>query len=186
LIPVFIRKIACYHLKEASIISGTIKKMHRKKPALKSGNISSERGESDDSRAMTQANASLENLATLLEQLVAQAEVYERALPAENAAARLAVRVLAELAQQALNESRDLVEVSQLSALADQPFSPREHQVLELAALGLTNKEIAYRLGISERTVQFHINSIFNKTGTQSRTEAVVQAIHQGWITRKE
>ena len=62
------------------------------------------------------------------------------------------------------------------------PFSPREQQVLELAATGLTNKEIAFRLGISDRTVQFHINSIFNKTATNSRTEAVAVALQRGWI----
>jgi DNA-binding NarL/FixJ family response regulator len=51
-----------------------------------------------------------------------------------------------------------------------------------MVVCGLTNKEIAYRLAISERTVQFHMNSIFNKTATQSRTEAGVQALQRGWI----
>ena len=46
----------------------------------------------------------------------------------------------------------------------------------------MTNKEIAYRLGISDRTVQFHMNSIFNKTTTESRTEAVALALRSGWI----
>ena len=63
------------------------------------------------------------------------------------------------------------------------PFSPREAEVLELAASGLTNKEIAYRLGVSDRTVQFHMNSVFNKTGTSSRTEAAMVAMQNGWIT---
>jgi NarL family two-component system response regulator YdfI len=54
--------------------------------------------------------------------------------------------------------------------------------VLKLAARGLTNKEIAYRLGISDRTVQFHLNSVFNKTGASSRTAAAVHAVQQGWI----
>jgi DNA-binding NarL/FixJ family response regulator len=54
--------------------------------------------------------------------------------------------------------------------------------VLSLAAQGLTNKEIAYRLGISERTIQFHMNSVFNKSGTSSRTEAVALALRNGWI----
>ena len=61
-------------------------------------------------------------------------------------------------------------------------LTEREYQVLALLARGLTNKEIAYRLGISERTIQFHINSIFNKTGAQSRTEAVGLALKHGWI----
>ncbi|MBE0698041.1 MAG: response regulator transcription factor [Anaerolineaceae bacterium] len=55
-------------------------------------------------------------------------------------------------------------------------------QVLKLAAHGLTNKEIAYRLVISERTVQFHMNSIFNKSGTSTRTEAVALALRSGWL----
>lgn len=41
--------------------------------------------------------------------------------------------------------------------------------MLRWVARGLTNKEIAYRLGLSERTVQFHLNSVFNKTTTNSR-----------------
>jgi DNA-binding CsgD family transcriptional regulator len=55
--------------------------------------------------------------------------------------------------------------------------------VLTLASRGLTNKEIAYRLGISERTAQFHINSIFHKTGTNSRTEAVALALKNHWLS---
>ena len=62
------------------------------------------------------------------------------------------------------------------------PFSPRELEVLTLAANGLTNKEIAYRLGLSERTIQFHMNSVFNKSATNSRTEAVALAIRSGWL----
>ena len=62
------------------------------------------------------------------------------------------------------------------------PFSPRELEVLQLAAAGLTNKEIAYRLGLSERTVQFHLNTVFQKTGTSSRTEASSLALRRGWL----
>jgi len=114
--------------------------------------------------------------------LVAQARAYERALPPDNYPARAAVAALGELARQALNEARDLAGSLEPAAAAAHPFSPRELQVLSLAAEGLTNKEIAYRLGLSERTVQFHMNSIFNKTGTGSRTEAVALALRSGWI----
>jgi DNA-binding NarL/FixJ family response regulator len=103
------------------------------------------------------------------------------------------VAALGELAKQAFAEARDLA-ASIAPPLADprsaakgtpaaHPFSPRELQVLTLAAEGLTNKEIAYRLGLSERTIQFHMNSVFNKTGTSSRTEAATYAIRQGWLT---
>ena len=124
----------------------------------------------------------LEGLLETLELLVAQARAYERALPPDNYPARAAVATLGELARQALNEARDLAGSLEPAPAAPHPFSPRELQVLGLAAEGLTNKEIAYRLGVSERTVQFHMNSIFNKTGTGSRTEAVALALRSGWI----
>jgi len=114
--------------------------------------------------------------------LVEQAQAYERALPANNYAARAAVAALTRLARQAQSEALSLAETFQPQETSKHPFSPREHQVLTLAAQGLTNKEIAYRLGISERTVQFHMNSIFNKTTTNSRTEAVALAMRNGWI----
>jgi DNA-binding NarL/FixJ family response regulator len=55
--------------------------------------------------------------------------------------------------------------------------SAREKQVLQLIALGHPNKEIAYQLSISPKTVQFHIKSIFTKLKVGSRTEAVTKAI---------
>jgi len=124
----------------------------------------------------------LEGLLETLGLLVAQARAYERALPPDNYPARAAVATLGELARQALNEARDLAGSLEPASAAPHPFSPRELQVLSLAAEGLTNKEIAYRLGVSERTVQFHMNSVFNKTGTGSRTEAVALALRSGWI----
>jgi len=58
----------------------------------------------------------------------------------------------------------------------------RELEVLKLAAEGLTNKEIAKRLFVSERTVQSHFSAIFGKLRARSRTEAVVFALRNGWI----
>jgi DNA-binding NarL/FixJ family response regulator len=55
-------------------------------------------------------------------------------------------------------------------------------EVLQLLAEGLPNKTIAYRLGISEHTVKFHVNAILGKLGAQSRTEAVVRATRLGLI----
>ena len=52
-------------------------------------------------------------------------------------------------------------------------FSEREIEVLKLAAKGLSNQDIAYALSISIRTVQGHINGIFNKLNVGSRTEAI-------------
>ncbi len=58
----------------------------------------------------------------------------------------------------------------------------REVEVLGMLAEGLGNKMIAYRLGISEHTVKFHVGSIFGKLGASSRTEAVTLGIRQGLI----
>jgi DNA-binding NarL/FixJ family response regulator len=118
-----------------------------------------------------------------LELITDQVRAYERALPPDNYPARMAVAALGELARQALAEARDLSDsLASPKSLPDAPFSPREQEVLTLAAQGLTNKEIAYRLGISDRTAQFHMNSVFNKTGTFSRTEAATFALQRGWI----
>lgn len=117
-----------------------------------------------------------------LELLVAQARAYERALPIDSYPARAAVATLGELARQALNEARDIATLVAPPTQAPHPFSRREYEVLTLVAQGLTNREIAYRLGISDRTVQFHVNTIFNKTGAQSRTEAVALALSRRWL----
>lgn len=61
-------------------------------------------------------------------------------------------------------------------------LTAREHEVLRLLAQGLSNKEIARRLAISEHTVKFHINAVLGKLGAQSRTEAVVLAMRMGLV----
>jgi two-component system, NarL family, nitrate/nitrite response regulator NarL len=62
-------------------------------------------------------------------------------------------------------------------------LTPREHEVLELVAEGLSNKLIAARLGISEHTAKFHVTAIMTKLGVQTRTEAVVRAARLGLLT---
>jgi DNA-binding NarL/FixJ family response regulator len=133
------------------------------------------------------ASTPFDSLLEVLDLLLSQARTYERALPAGDYRARAAVAALSRLAQRARSEALSLADsypTPDNDSRSEHPLSPREHQVLCLAAQGLTNKEIAYRLGISERTVQFHINSIFNKTATNSRTEAVALALRHGWITQ--
>jgi DNA-binding NarL/FixJ family response regulator len=62
-------------------------------------------------------------------------------------------------------------------------FSKRETQVLKLAAVGKTNRDIGKTLFISESTVKFHMHAILNKLDAGNRTEAVSIAIQQGVIT---
>jgi DNA-binding NarL/FixJ family response regulator len=62
-------------------------------------------------------------------------------------------------------------------------LTPREREVLELLARGLSNKAIAEALSISEHTAKFHVNALLSKLGAQSRTEVVVRAARRGWLT---
>ncbi len=59
-------------------------------------------------------------------------------------------------------------------------LTAREHEVLVLVAAGLSNREIAHRLSISERTARTHVSSILDKLGLRSRTQAALYAIQQG------
>ena len=69
---------------------------------------------------------------------------------------------------------------------ASDELTEREMDVLRLAAKGMSNREIAAELVISVRTVQSHLNSVFNKIGVGSRTEAVIHALRKGWITLED
>jgi len=65
-------------------------------------------------------------------------------------------------------------------------LTPREREVLEALARGLGNKQIAARLGVSERTVKFHVSSLFEKLGAGNRTEAVTIAARAGLVSIRE
>jgi NarL family two-component system response regulator LiaR len=65
-------------------------------------------------------------------------------------------------------------------------LSNRETDILKLAAKGMTNKDIADKLHLSNRTVEGHLRTIFNKLGVGSRTEAVLYGLRKGWFTLEE
>ncbi|MBR0096678.1 MAG: response regulator transcription factor [Synergistaceae bacterium] len=67
-----------------------------------------------------------------------------------------------------------------------EPLSTREREVLLLAAQGLSRKEVARRLFISERTVQTHLASIYDKLGSKNKTEALLLALKYGVVTLDE
>ena len=62
----------------------------------------------------------------------------------------------------------------------------RQLEIIQLIARGMSNKEIGAALGISDKTVGSHINSIFRKLGVNTRTEAVFHAINRGWIGKDD
>lgn len=59
-------------------------------------------------------------------------------------------------------------------------LSPREREVLEIIALGRTNREVASQLDVSVHAVKFHLASIYRKLGVTNRTEAVVAFLREG------
>src|SRR5262249_26779405 len=63
-------------------------------------------------------------------------------------------------------------------------LTQREVEVLREIAAGLSNREIADRLGISEATVKTHINNIFSKAALRDRAQAVIYASHHGLLPR--
>ncbi|TMD99759.1 MAG: response regulator transcription factor, partial [Chloroflexi bacterium] len=63
---------------------------------------------------------------------------------------------------------------------ATEPLTPREREVLAEVAEGRANKEIAVRLGISEKTVKAHVTRVLEKLGVQSRTQAALVAVRSG------
>jgi DNA-binding NarL/FixJ family response regulator len=84
-----------------------------------------------------------------------------------------AVEAESEVATSATRDTVDSVE----------PMTPREREILELLAQGLSNRAIAGALGISEHTVKFHLASIYGKLGASTRTGAVRRALRRGLIT---
>ena len=105
----------------------------------------------------------------------------------------MAQSVFAELParDRAVNpDRRDAPAVPRTRNNPDAPLLPenvhaltaREHEVLQLLALGLSNKHIAKRLSVSLHTVKFHVNAILGKLDVDSRTAAVSSALRRGLI----
>jgi DNA-binding NarL/FixJ family response regulator len=86
------------------------------------------------------------------------------------------------VASRVLKEFRELAVYGQDSAPIFAPLSPREVEILDNIAKGMTNKQVAYALTISEQTVKNHMSSILRKLSVNDRTQAVVYAMKQGWI----
>jgi DNA-binding NarL/FixJ family response regulator len=123
-----------------------------------------------------------EDLGMNLRDWLDQARAYQRVL--RDPRAQAALDHLADLAERIRNDVRELNErVAPVEpGPRSSPLTPRETMILQLVAGGFGNKEVAYRLSISDRTVQFHLKSVFEKTGTSTRTEVAVKAIRCGWI----
>ncbi|HET8756414.1 MAG TPA: response regulator transcription factor [Solirubrobacteraceae bacterium] len=69
-----------------------------------------------------------------------------------------------------------------LQDMAEDPLTPREHDVLALIGRGMPNKLIARELSLSEKTVKAHVSSILAKLGVTDRTQAALYAVREGLV----
>lgn len=76
--------------------------------------------------------------------------------------------------------ARELLGARRTTSTATADLTPRETEVLELVRQGMANKQIARRLGISERTVKAHLTSTFQRIGVVDRTQAALWAERNG------
>jgi DNA-binding NarL/FixJ family response regulator len=108
-------------------------------------------------------------------------------LPPDAGAAEILAAIQAAAAGMAAIDPRDLESLiadggRQSAAEPATPLTARELEVLRMLADGAANKTIAWKLGISEHTVKFHVAQILAKLNAGTRTEAVTLGIRQGLI----
>ncbi len=105
-------------------------------------------------------------------------------LPREASAAalRAAVRAVVERLTVFDGELFERTPVRAQTNGSGEALTPRELEVLSLMAEGLSNKQIASRLSVSEHTAKFHVNAILQKLSAHSRTDAVVRASRAGLL----
>ena len=103
----------------------------------------------------------------------------------DEAGARLELDAAAA-ALQAIGAAGDLDRIARMrreqAAPGQPPLTAREVEVLRLIAAGLTNRGIADRLGISEKTVARHVSNLFVKLGLSSRSAATAYAFRHGLV----
>ncbi|PZS03918.1 MAG: DNA-binding response regulator [Candidatus Chloroheliales bacterium] len=86
------------------------------------------------------------------------------------------------VASRVLNQFRELAMVEDEGGTIFAPLTGREVEILDCIARGMSNKQIAHDLSISDQTVKNHITSILKKLQVNDRTQAVVYAFKHGWI----
>jgi DNA-binding NarL/FixJ family response regulator len=86
------------------------------------------------------------------------------------------------VASRVLKQFRDLAAMDQEGESLFAPLTSREIEILDCIARGMSNKEIARNLTISDQTVKNHITSILRKLMVNDRTQAVIYALRRGWI----
>ncbi len=114
------------------------------------------------------------------------AEIFDAVRVVHGGGSLLQPTVANSLLRALTGASRAAAAAAAIPALAIEPLTDREREVLVLIAKGLRNKEIADTLFISERTVKFHANALYQKLNVTSRTEAVSFALQHHIISLDE
>jgi DNA-binding NarL/FixJ family response regulator len=97
---------------------------------------------------------------------------------------QLARRLISQFSRQARGRDKSgTLSGGQVSYYPYEALTAREQEVLRLLVRGLRNKEMAARLHVSERTINFHLANIYQKLNVSGRTEALSKALEQGLIT---
>ena len=109
----------------------------------------------------------------------AEPEELRRAIDAANHGEVVLCPIIAKKVMEHFGRERK----PQQPGLPYEGLTQRELQVVQLAADGLSNKEVATKLVISEKTVKNHINNIFSKLQVNDRTQAVLYALRKGLVT---
>ena len=82
-----------------------------------------------------------------------------------------------------LSDHDEATQMIELPPVEDKPvLSPRQNEVLSYLKEGLTNPEIAVKLGVTERTVKAHCQEVFDRLGARNRTAAVAAAMRMGLL----
>ena len=104
-------------------------------------------------------------------------------IPRDAPAAQIVAALVAAAAGLVVLPAEDtLALLPRRAAQPAEPLTQREVEVLEMLAEGLSNKLIAYKLGVSEHTAKFHVNSILAKLNAGTRTEAVMRGVRLGLV----
>jgi DNA-binding NarL/FixJ family response regulator len=106
----------------------------------------------------------------------------------------LAEKILREFSQQAVNFENRIAQSGSIDAQADQagvsespgiPLSPRQLQILTLVAQGQTYSQVAAIIGITERTVKYHMAEILDRLHLQNRAQVIAYAAQSGLLPRQ-
>ncbi len=90
------------------------------------------------------------------------------------------------VAEKVLRQFQDLSLMGKVMETVGAPLTAREKEILSHIANGMSNKQIAYTLKISEQTIKNHVTSILRKLNANDRTHAVVMAMRHGWISPED